>query len=375
MPYSSLVRRVPRDKSAHRQGNMAETNAAPQPSGSRAREERRELLERIGEFAIKHDLEVSGGNLAVICGALSGSNGKLAEALAAREIAGEPIDQRWIDTLARLDPESNDRMSELEKLMDRLEYSMMRFAQTAKSAQDETSDGREALGAQIDAIATAANPDQGGAAEDSVTVSDVIELSRAMLARIEQVETAMERSQAETQELRSSLAKARSEADVDHLTRLPNRRAFERRFASAANEAREKKEPLCVAFCDVDHFKAINDTHGHDAGDRILVAIASTLNEIANDECFVSRHGGEEFVLLFYGFDKDAAWRKLDGVRRVMASKQLMNRETGKPFGRITFSGGIAEVTEDSDSRSALSRADAALYQAKASGRNRIISM
>ena len=374
MPYPSLVRRKSREKRADSTGTATAANDSSEQPESLAREERRELLEQISAFALKHDLAVTSGNLGAICGALSGTNGKLAEAFAAREIASEPIDQRWIDTIARLDPGNNDRMSELEKLMDRLEYSLMRFAQTAKSAQDETSDGREALGAQIEAIETASGS-EGGAAEESVKVADVIDLSRAMLARIEQVENAMERSQAETQELRSNLARARTEADVDHLTRLPNRRAFERRFNSAANEAKEKGEPLCVAFCDVDHFKAVNDTHGHDAGDRILVAIASTLNEIANDECFVSRHGGEEFVLLFYGLGKDAAWRKLDGVRRVMASKQLMNRENGKPFGKITFSGGIAEVTEDADSRSALSRADAALYQAKSGGRNQIVTV
>jgi len=374
MPYPSLVRRKSREKRAENSGNAASANGASGQSESLAREERRELLDQIAAFALKHDLAVTSGNLAAICGALSGANGKLAEAFAAREIAGEPVDQRWLDTIARLDPDNNDRMSELEKLMDRLEYSLMRFAQTAKSAQDETSDGREALGAQIEAIATASGS-VGSSTEESVKVADVVDLSRAMLARIEQVETAMERSQAETQELRSNLAKARTEADVDHLTRLPNRRAFERRFNSATSDAKEKGEPLCVAFCDVDHFKAVNDTHGHDAGDRILVAIASTLNEIANDECFVSRHGGEEFVLLFYGLDKDAAWRKLDGVRRVMANKQLMNRETGKPFGKITFSGGVADVTEDADARSALSRADAALYQAKSGGRNQIVAI
>jgi diguanylate cyclase len=245
----------------------------------------------------------------------------------------------------------------------------MRFAQTAKSAQDQTSDGREALDAHISQIETSVRSAQ------TVDLERVIDLSRAMLDRIEQVESAMERSQAETVQLRENLAKARIEADVDHLTRLPNRRAFERRFASAAAEARAQGEPLCVAFCDVDHFKAVNDTHGHDAGDRILVAIAGTLNDIANDECFVARHGGEEFVLLFYGLNKDAAWRKLDAVRRAMAHRQLMNRDTGRPFGKITFSAGIAEVTEDADTRSALARADAALYRAKQEGRNRIVAI
>lgn len=365
MPYSAKVRRLRyRDK-------PAETQAVPStPVASRADESRKELLAQISDFLIKHDLSVTGGNLGIVCSALSGSNAQLSETLAARETSGDPIDQRWLDTISRLDPQTNARMAELEKLSDQLEYSLMRFAQTTKSAADQTSDGREALGAHIKEVEQSAETSERRGEFDLM-----ITLSRVMLERIEQVETAMEKSQRETSELRENLAKARMEADVDHLTRLPNRRAFERRFASASDEARAKGEPLCVAFCDVDHFKAVNDTHGHDAGDRILVAIAGTLNEIASDDCFVSRHGGEEFVLLFFGFDKDAAWRKLDGVRRIMARRQLMNRDTGKPFGKITFSGGIAEVTEDINNRSALTRADAALYQAKEQGRNRIISI
>ncbi len=328
-------------------------------------EARRDLLERISTFALRHSLEVNGVNLATICGALSGSNVPLAKAFAAREISGDPIDQRWLDTLVRLDPETGGRMSELERLMDQLEYSLIRFAQTAKLAADETSEHRGAIDAQVTALGAA-----GGGEVDRV-----IGLSRAMLERVTQIESAMERSQNETLSLRKNLAKARMEADIDHLTGLPNRRAFERRLASANIEARAKGEHLCVAFCDIDHFKSVNDTHGHDAGDRVLCAVAGTLNDIASDDCFIARHGGEEFVLLFYGLAKDAALAKLDSIRRAMAVKALTNRETGRPFGKITFSGGVAEVTEQDDPRSALSRADAALYQAKQEGRNRILAV
>ena len=78
--------------------------------------------------------------------------------------------------------------------------------------------------------------------------------------------------------------------------------------------------------------------------------------------------------MLFFGFDKDAAWRKLDGMRRQQAGKQLINRETNKSFGRITFSGGLVEVEDMDDAQQALARADAALYEAKAAGRDRIIA-
>ncbi len=334
---------------------------------SRAEEARRDLLERVCSFVLKHDLNPTGANLAAISTALSGSNAALAEAFVAREISREPIDQRWLDTIVRLDPETGNRMSELEKLMDRMEYSLMRFAQTAKSAQDETTEHRGAIDAQIEEM-SGSESEAGLRGE----VDRVIDLSRAMVERITQVEKAMARSQAEIEQLRANLATARTEADVDHLTRLPNRRAFERRLTSASQQAQLSGKPLCVAFCDVDYFKSINDTHGHDAGDRVLVAIASTLNSAANDSCFVARHGGEEFVVLFYGLDKDEAFAKLDGIRRAQAMKQMINRETGKGFGKITFSAGIAQVESVEDTREALSRADEALYEAKSSGRNRI---
>ena len=350
MPFSSAFSRSAR-KSA------ATSSAAPE---SRAEEARRLLLERIGDFITRHDLAVTASNMATICGALSGSHPELAGALVQREASGEPIAHRCLDTLARLDPDGHSRIAALETLSDKLEYALMRFAQTARAAQSETSDHRGAIGEQIE---TLAGPEG---------LTQVLELSRAMLERIEQVEAAMSRSEAETERLRESLAKARIEADVDHLTRLPNRRAFERRLVSAALEARGRGEPLALAFCDVDHFKQVNDRHGHAAGDRVLCALAATLSEAAGDTCFVARHGGEEFVLLFYGLGKEAACRRLDAIRRAQAARQLMNRDTGQPFGRITFSAGVAEVTEDADTRSALARADAALYRAKQEGRNRV---
>ena len=335
----------------------AAAEAAPT---SRAAAARRALLERIAEFLERHDLPPTPHNLAVICGGLSGANPELAGAFVQREMSGEPIDQRWLDTLARFDPAGLTRIAELEALADKLEYSLMRFAQTARSAQSETSDHRGAIRDQLDALARPAD------------LAEVFDLSRAMLTRIEQAEAAMARSEAETERLRESLAKARIEADVDHLTLLPNRRAFERRLISAALEARAKGEPLALAFCDVDHFKAVNDRHGHDAGDRVLCALAALFNEHAGENCFIARHGGEEFVILFHGMDKHAARLQLETIRRTQAARMLLNRETGQPFGRITFSAGVADVSEDSDPRSALARADAALYRAKQEGRNRV---
>lgn len=334
---------------------------------SQADTARRELLEQIAAFVCRHDLVATPGNLALVAAALSGTSSELSSAFAARQIAGTPIDQRWLDTLDRFNPASERRTAELELLMEKLDDALIRFAQSARVAQDETHDHRGAIGAQLTAIANSAGEYTSRAEVDCLMV-----LTQAMVTRLEQIEQAMERSRTETEELRRNLAKARLEADVDHLTGLPNRRAFERRFAHAAATARSRNEPLCVAFCDVDHFKLINDRHGHDAGDRVLRIIAGCLAEQASEQWLVSRHGGEEFVLLLPGVTKAAAAEQVDAMRRSLASRNLINRSTGKPFGKITFSAGIADVTEQTDDRSALIRADAALYQAKQDGRNRI---
>ncbi|MCB2059483.1 MAG: GGDEF domain-containing protein, partial [Novosphingobium sp.] len=117
----------------------------------------------------------------------------------------------------------------------------------------------------------------------------------------------------------------------------------------------------------------INDTHGHEAGDRVIKVIADTLAKIANNSCFIARHGGEEFVLLFRNMSIADAKARLDEVREQLAERRLINRKNDVPFGQITFSGGVADVFAFQDPGAALRAADEALYIAKENGRNRIV--
>jgi diguanylate cyclase len=193
-----------------------------------------------------------------------------------------------------------------------------------------------------------------------------------MAERTRRAEEELRSSEQEAKGLRRRLNQARRDAERDHLTGLPNRRAFEAELERQHEEAGRAFEPLSIAFCDIDHFKRINDSHGHDAGDRVLKVVAHMLEE-CSDNCHVSRHGGEEFVLLFRGQSPAEAKVRLDDVRERLAGRSLLNRETDEPFGRITFSGGIAAVFAYDNPRDALKAADNALYEAKAGGRNRIV--
>ena len=134
----------------------------------------------------------------------------------------------------------------------------------------------------------------------------------------------------------------------------PDRRAFEACFEQEYREARANAQTLAVGFCDIDHFKLVNDTHGHDAGDRVIKLVAQSLARISNDHCHVARHGGEEFVVLFRNVALDDAMASLNRLRQEMAERRLVSRANDLPFGQVTFSGGIADVFAFPDRRAAL---------------------
>ena len=131
-------------------------------------------------------------------------------------------------------------------------------------------------------------------------------------------------------------------------------------------------DALSIAFCDIDHFKVVNDTHGHDTGDRVLKFVSTLLSGVSGDRCHVARHGGEEFVMLFRGKTAAEACEVVDAAREDLSTRSLVNRANGQRMERVTFSAGIANVFAYDDPRDALKAADRALYLAKEHGRNRV---
>jgi diguanylate cyclase len=211
-----------------------------------------------------------------------------------------------------------------------------------------------------------------GSTSPESTVAALISLTRSMVEKSRQIEKQMADSQKQTRVLQQSLESARKAAEHDHLTGLPNRRAFETRLKEEVTQAQENSESLSVAFCDIDHFKLVNDTHGHDTGDRVLKFVGSLLAKISGEKCHVARHGGEEFVLLFRGKTVGEACEIVDSTRKDLASRNLVDRNSGERMEQISFSGGIADVFAYEDPREALKAADRALYLAKEHGRNRV---
>jgi diguanylate cyclase len=176
----------------------------------------------------------------------------------------------------------------------------------------------------------------------------------------------------ELETVQRDLADARQSAEHDQLTGLPNRRALEAALKRAVETARAADQALSVAFCDIDRFKRLNDTHGHALGDRVLRLVGDCLADGAGAGAFVGRQGGEEFVMLFEGVCLDEAAARVDAVRAELANRDFKSRTNETPIGRISFSAGVAELRADEQGDALLQRADEALYRAKNDGRNRV---
>lgn len=167
---------------------------------------------------------------------------------------------------------------------------------------------------------------------------------------------------------REQRATFRTAALVDPLTAIANRRAAER----ALSEALGRKDPLVVLLGDIDHFKSVNDTYGHQAGDEVLKRVAACFDKLVRRDDLVARFGGEEFVVLLRGARADQAPAIADRFRKSVACLDL----TGTTVPGVTVSFGAAawDGSFPAPTREAIVEvADVALYEAKNAGRNRVV--
>jgi diguanylate cyclase (GGDEF)-like protein len=164
-----------------------------------------------------------------------------------------------------------------------------------------------------------------------------------------------------------NLAIAQLQAATDGLTGLSNRRAVQDTLNRMVAQSARGVSPLAALLLDLDHFKNINDTLGHDQGDEVLAATAVALQSAVRDSDFVGRYGGEEFLLLLPETDKQAALEVAEKVRKAIATIHMPN------LNQITASIGVAVIPDDAgDAPTLIRSADRALYSAKKNGRNRV---
>jgi len=156
-------------------------------------------------------------------------------------------------------------------------------------------------------------------------------------------------------------------ASTDPLTGVANRRGGEKHIANEVSRARREKRPLSCILVDIDRFKSVNDTYGHQAGDQLLRDVSALLRRTVRAYDILVRWGGEEFLLVLPGVGLELARTLADRLRGAVERLETHG------LGPVTVSAGAAEFENDYDFASTLRTADRRLYQAKASGRNCVV--
>jgi diguanylate cyclase (GGDEF)-like protein/hemerythrin-like metal-binding protein len=178
--------------------------------------------------------------------------------------------------------------------------------------------------------------------------------------------TRLAAAQVEIGSLRERITSLERESMVDPLTGAWNRRYIDAALANEARRSRRHRLPLAVAILDIDHFKAVNDRHGHLCGDAVLRDLAGVLLASRRASDLVARWGGEEFVIVMPSSSHATAAAAAERLRCELAAHPF------REVGRVTASVGVAELLADEAPQELLARADVALYRAKMGGRNRV---
>jgi diguanylate cyclase len=182
------------------------------------------------------------------------------------------------------------------------------------------------------------------------------------------------RAQAEQAEsrihvLEAELAQVSNLVREDQLTGALNRRGMEEAFTRELARADRLTAPLAIALLDIDHFKKLNDSLGHQAGDEALKHLTRVVRDLLRPTDSLARYGGEEFLIMLPNTDMDEAERIMKRLQREL-TRQFFLHANDKVL--ITFSAGVAQRQGNEDQTSLIARADAAMYRAKAAGRNRV---
>lgn len=204
-------------------------------------------------------------------------------------------------------------------------------------------------------------------AEIIAETKDLAETSMALQAQLDE-------SKKEMQLLRQELAQARETAKTDALTGLLNRRAFDQKLDEYIEIYKQNDFELCLLILDLDHFKQVNDTFGHQMGDNVLRYTANLMKQhIAEHHC-AARYGGEEMAVIMPNTPLNKAMEIAEKIRSSLAQHPLKHKDSKESIGKVTLSIGVSGFKINDSTESLIERADKAMYRAKANGRNQVMA-
>ncbi len=205
-------------------------------------------------------------------------------------------------------------------------------------------------------------------------LASLVETAHKAITRNAELERNLHDAAEKINTLQSSIEAIAIDANTDFLTQLRNRRFFDAAIKEFAAQAHSENAPLSLIISDIDHFKAFNDTWGHQIGDQVIKLVASVLKDNVKGQDLVARYGGEEFAVVLPNTALHNAMTLADKIRIAVSNRRLVNKNTNTDLGRITMSFGVAEFANAGSIEALIQDADDALYAAKNAGRDCVVS-
>lgn len=293
-----------------------------------------------------------------------------------QEIVANPIDKRIIADAERSLRDAIIKQSLLKKSLNdaktTLKILMTSFIDRLGDLTESTGDYHQKIEGYSQKIGKTNN-----ITELSHILHDIMQDTRVIQASALRSHEELLRTRKQVQESEDKIKQLEQELEQvselvheDQLTGALNRRGLDEAFEREATRADRNESPLCVALLDIDNFKRLNDTHGHQAGDQALIYLINVIRETLRPSDAVARYGGEEFVIILPDTDIDNAEITISRLQRELTKKFFLH-ENDRIL--ITFSAGVALRAPQEDQEDAIGRADKAMYQAKKAGKNQVV--
>lgn len=316
------------------------------------------LIENIGELAI--DDQYLQGQIAVLL-----------------DLTRQPLNLRRLDDVERRLKDVIYKQGALKKHLhdaqDRLKAMLASFVDRLVEFSDTTSGYHDKIELCVQKISQASD-----ISELSEVLDVVMQETRAIQLNaqrsrdeLREMRRRVEETEKEVDRLQTELAETSEMIRIDPLTGALNRKGMDDALEREAARAVRHEAMLCVGLLDIDNFKKLNDTYGHQVGDEALKHLATVIRETLRPQDTLARYGGEEFLILLPDTTLDAAVQTLTRLQRELTRKYFLH-ENQKML--ITFSAGVAELAREEAARDAVKRADAAMYLAKRAGKNRVVA-
>ena len=330
------------------------------------KEKSAELLRQVLALMAQHDAAFNPVSYTIWYEFAAGINSRLTHAIEAAlltepRLGDATLGRIYQSCVADVDPATIHRISgEFQKMMAGMAISALRTGAQAG-----------VFGQQLRGLSAALIRNDPAAMTPVVmaTLAGTLQMTNSTQALEQQIVV----SRRDSEVLQVDLIRARDEAVLDPLTRLLNRKGFDQQMESMLLEPLAPGEAHCLIMFDIDHFKLVNDTHGHVMGDRVIQSLGEVLRSCVIGKAYsMARYGGEEFACLLPHSSLDESMKLAEAVRQMTKAMKIRDRRTQQVVLTVSLSGGVAAMQPGDDAHALIERADVALYKSKQAGRDRI---